>query len=93
MLPHAGSSCNCCPGSKKRGSLCHVLLEWATYCPKERIGICKTCNTCKYKGALPFYPFFGRGCQEGSGVHPTLPPDYSCHCHQGCSRCGAGQCK
>jgi hypothetical protein len=78
---------NCCgQPAKPHGSCLHRLLAWATYCPKERIGCCQSCNTCRYKGSLPLYAFFGKICVEGSGVHPTLPPD-CCHGHKGCKGC------
>lgn len=93
MLPLGSNGCNCCLGKHQRGSWCHVLLAWATYCPKNRIGIIQECNTCKYHGALPFYTFFGRGCQEGNGAHATLPKDTSCHCHHGCAKCAGNGCK
>jgi hypothetical protein len=76
-------NCGCCPG-KKSGSCVHRLIEWATYCPKERIGCCHCCTSCQYKGVLPYYQFFLR-CQEGSGLHAT----FTHPCYQGCKDCAA----
>ena len=78
----AESGCGC--ATEGRGSCLHRLIEWATYCPKERFGCCKSsCNSCQYKGSLPIYLFTGHYCREGSGVHPTFAPN----CCQGCKGC------
>jgi hypothetical protein len=76
----AESGCGCQPAGG-RGSCWHRLIGWLTYCPKERIGCCKSCNSCQYKGSLPIHLIVGRYCAEGSGIHPTLPPD----CCHGCA--------
>jgi hypothetical protein len=80
-----GCGCSNCP---RTGSCCRRLFEWATYCPKERIGCChQECNLCHYKGALPFYMFqLNPHCVEGSGIHPTVPP-IPCPSHKGCAHC------
>ncbi len=88
-----GGCCNC-PRTK---FCCRRLLEWATYCPKERYCCCpRQCNFCHYKGALPYYTFMlNPHCVEGSGIHPTLPPT-PCPSHKGrghgrdCASCANG---
>ncbi len=77
--------CANCPGNKS-GCCLHRLLEWATYCPKERIGCCHSCNSCHYKGVFPLYPFFGRTCAVGSGLHATFSNP---SCSHGCKGCSA----
>jgi hypothetical protein len=80
-----GGGCANCP---RTGSCWHRLLEWATYCPKERVGCCHPeCNACHYKGALRPYVFLlNPHCVEGSGIHPTVPP-IPCPSHKGCAHC------
>ncbi|HWG45108.1 MAG TPA: hypothetical protein VN688_20225 [Gemmataceae bacterium] len=86
LIQYAPSAGCACPGNKS-GSCLHRLLEWATYCPKERIGCCHSCNSCTYKGVVPLYLFFGRTCATGSGLHATFPNPSCCH---GCTNCAAG---
>lgn len=77
----------CCP-CHKNGSLCHRLLEWATYCPKYRVcTCCSCCNSCQYKGAIvPPYLFFQNPpCYEGSGLRQTFMHE----CYRGCQGCAA----
>ena len=78
--------CANCPGNKS-GCCLRRLIEWATYCPKERIGCCHSCNSCYYKGVPSVYPFFGRTCAVGSGLQATFPNPTCCH---GCKGCSAG---
>ena len=78
----------CCPGCK-HGSLCHRLLEWATYCPKERVcTCCSCCNSCQYKGAFvpPYLFFLNPPCYEGSGLRQTFTHE----CYRGTKCCGDG---
>ena len=82
-----GGCCNC----PRTGSCCHRLFEWATYCPKERIGCChQDCNFCHYKGQVPVYRLLlNPHCVEGSGIYPTAPP-IPCPVHtshKGCAHC------
>jgi hypothetical protein len=79
------SGCGC-EAAGGHGSVLHRLIGWCTYCPKERVGFCKSCASCQYKGALPIHLLFGRYCVNGSGMHPTLPPD----CCHGCKGCAQG---
>jgi hypothetical protein len=81
-----GAGCANCPGHKS-GCCLHRLIEWATYCPKERIGCCRSCNSCQYKGVLPLNLFFGRTCAAGSGLHATFPNPT---CSHGCAGCTTG---
>jgi hypothetical protein len=76
-----------CGGCCQRGGSClHRLIEWATYCPKERLGCCRNiCNSCQYKGSVPLYLYVGKICQEAPYVRPTFPPPTCCH---GCKSCG-----
>lgn len=79
-----------CGGCCQRGGSClHRLIEWATYCPKERLGCCRNvCNSCHYKGAIPLYLYVGKICQEAPYVRPTFPPPTCCHgCNKGCGSC------
>ena len=76
----------CCPG-RKSGSCIHRLIDWATYCPKNRVCSCTSCcNSCQYKGVVPIYLFFlNPKCVEGSGLHRTFPNE----CYRGCQGCAA----
>lgn len=85
--PGGAGCCNGCPGHKTESCL-HRLIAWATYCPKERIGCCHSCNSCHYKGVLPIYLFMlNPKCVEGSGIHATFPNP---PCTHGCKTCAAG---
>ena len=88
----ACSSCGCQPAHARGGCL-HRLIEWCTYCPEQRIGCCQSCNSCHYKGFIQPYLFMmNPPCREGSGMHPTLPPE-NCHSRQGCAKCSTCGCK
>ncbi len=79
-----------CGGCCERGGSClHRLIEWATYCPKERLGCCRNiCNSCQYKGAIPLYLYVGKICKEAPYVRPTFAPPTCCHgCNKGCGSC------
>jgi hypothetical protein len=91
----AGTCCGCQPDHARRFCL-RRLIEWATYCPKERIGCCKSCNSCQYKGAEPVYLYMTEFCKEGSGIRPTFAPN-CCHgckgCCNGCTNTSSCGCK
>lgn len=79
---------NCCPG-RRCGHYLRRIIAWATYCPKYRVCSCtQWCNSCQYKGVVPFYTFFlNPKCIEGSGVQATFPNQ----CYRGykdCTTCG-----
>ena len=89
-LNGSGAGCGgCC---QRGGSCLHRLIEWATYCPKERLGCCHNfCNSCQYKGAVPLYLYVGKICQEAPYVRPTFGPPVCCHgCNKGCGNCNGG---
>lgn len=74
----------CCPGCKN-SSCIHRLIEWATYCPKERVWS-SCCNSCQYKGVLPIYTIMMTPpCVCGSGLHAT----FTNQCYRGCNDCAA----
>lgn len=82
-----GGAAGCCGHNcHTQGCFLYKVWVWATYCPKERLGCCRGfCNSCQYKGALPFYLFFlNPKCMEGSGVHPTFANE----CFRGCREPG-----
>lgn len=88
MPPSAGNS-GCCNNCHPQGCILRKLWVWATYCPKERVwSPTPFCNSCQYKGVLPFYLFYlNPKCFEGSGISPTVPPQ----CYRGgCQGCAAG---
>jgi hypothetical protein len=87
LPPAASGGCAGCGGYCQRGGSClHRIIEWATYCPKERISCCHSCNSCHYKGVIPLYVFVGQICKEGPGIHATFPPP---PCTHGCKGCCA----
>ncbi len=91
--PSPYAACSGCGGepAHDKGSCLHRLIAWATYCPKERIGLHNGCNSCHYKGMVPLYLFqLNPPCTEGTGVHPTFPNPPCVHGCKGCNGCAGG---
>lgn len=88
IVPPPAGNPGCCNNCHPQGCILRKLWIWATYCPKERA--CSPtpfCNSCQYKGAVPFYLFYlNPKCFEGSGIYPTFPNQ----CYRGCQGCAAG---
>lgn len=91
VVPRANPGCaGCGHDCHPQGCLLRKLWIWATYCPKERVHSSKSCcNSCQYKGVVPFYLFFlNPKCFEGSGVRPTFPNE----CYRGCGCATGAKC-
>ena len=90
--PSGSRADGCCQDCHPQGCCLKKLLIWATCCPKQRVGCTNSfcCNSCTYKGVVPFYYFFlNPKCIEGTGLHST----FNHACYRGCNGCAAqGTC-